>query len=94
MAQSTLENGKKVAGFLSVLVTWKMNFLCIFSIFCDFESKVQKSIYARKMSKKAWSSGCFSKTPNYKVTHLDIFRFVKYFQVTHIKTTFNKQIKS
>ena len=60
MAQSTLENGQKAAGVLgvlgvlSVLVTWEMNFLCISSIFCDFESKVPKSIYTRKMPKKAW----------------------------------------
>ena len=57
MARSTLENGQKVAGVLgvlSVLVTWEMNFLCISSIFCDFESKVPKSIYTRKMPKKAW----------------------------------------
>ena len=57
VARSTLENGQKVAGVLgvlSVLVTWEMNFLCISSIFCDFESKVPKSIYTRKMPKKAW----------------------------------------
>ena len=55
--KSTLENGQKVAGVLgvlSVLVTWEMNFFCISSIFCDFESKVLKSIYTRKMPKKAW----------------------------------------
>ena len=68
MARYTLENGQKVAGqydvlcvscVLRVLVTRKMNFLCIFSIFCDFESKVPKLIYTRKMPKKVWSLGFF-----------------------------------
>ena len=55
MARSTLENSQKVAGVLvvlSVLVTWKMNFLCMFSIFCDFESKVSQKCPNRSTLEK------------------------------------------
>ena len=39
-------------GVLSVLVTWKMNFLCMFSIFCDFEAKVSQKCPNRSTLEK------------------------------------------